>query len=98
VLLARSDLVCCDKPKSYGYGYEGPEDQEHDDMMALTPSLKIGSCDWDMDIYRCETPIVVPDADNGRRRAPLPPNQGGCTESILMENGAYKVGTAWATW
>jgi len=79
--IGQSDVLCCDHDE---YDYEKP-DGVSDAVTA--PLLKVGTCDWDISIYKC----IADDTNNTA-------NWGGdCYDPILMENGAYKLGTAWGT-
>jgi hypothetical protein len=46
------------------------------------PDIKVGTCDWDMDIYDCYK------GEPG----------GSCKAAMTMDKGTFKIGTAWATW
>jgi len=78
----RSDVQCCDHDK---YDYEKP-DGVSDAVTA--PLLKVGTCDWDISIYKC-----APDNSNSTTT-----KGQDCFDPIEMENGAKKLGTAWGTW
>jgi hypothetical protein len=46
------------------------------------PSIKVGTCDWDMDIYDCY----------------MRDGESTCQTAVSMDKDTFKIGTAWATW
>ena len=78
--LHRSDLYCCDEHKYDSYG----DDRGAADI--VTPQLRVGTCDWDVDIYKCT------ETNNQGCSA-----EDGWAQPMAMENGAFKLGTAWGT-
>jgi len=83
-LIGQSDVICCDHND---YDYEQSSSAGFADV--VTPLLKVGTCDWDIDIYKCGADSTV---DNSNADAWV-----DCVQPITMDNGASKVGTAWGT-
>jgi hypothetical protein len=61
-------------------------------ITAPTSIGKVGTCDWDADIFKASTESCTNSVTINGEELDLPCGW------VPLENGAYQIGTAWATW
>lgn len=81
----RSEVECCKDQDYY------PKETEEASTPSITPLTagKVGTCDWDADLFT-EKECATPSADSANPDTPC--------GFIELANGAFQIGTAWATW
>lgn len=83
----QTDFSCCPKEPHYGYYSEG----EHGDFTGLAFNDKVGTCDWEISMYRADA--LGADSDpsiDGSEADPWKPH-------FTDDGTAIKFGTAWGT-